>query len=473
MSADGRLAGPDEALSPGAGTRALSLLVAGTGFMQNLDGTVVTPAIPPMAAQFGVPNVDMTIGISAYMIAVGVFIPISGWLTRRFSPRRVFLAAIVIFTLASLVCGLSQSLPAFVAARVVQGIGGALMLPVGRLLVLRDTPKDQLVHAMAILVWPSLIAPVLGPPLGGLIVDWADWRWLFWLNLPLGVLALGVAMAIVPHGGVEPVPRFDFRGFFLCGIGIFAVLFGAEYCGQIGVSALGIGLLAIGGAALVAGVSHLRRAPAPLIGLGAMGKESFRVTVASGAFFRLGTNSITFLVPVMMMSAFGWSGFEAGLLLMAVFAGNLLIKTVTTPTLRRFGFKPVLVSMGLANALLIGALAFARPGVPVWLLAVVLFLSGVARSMQFTSYSTMAFADIDKPEMPDANSLFAVGVQLSMGLGIAVGGIVWRMSQLGVGAGIEAFHVTFAVMGLITALSLIGAVRMPAGIADHVARGRK
>lgn len=280
------------------GNRALALLVAGTFFMENLDATVITPAIPAMAQSFGVAPVDLSAGISAYMLTLGVFIPVSGWIAERFGARRVFAAAILVFTLASVLCGLATGLGSFIAARILQGIGGAMMVPVGRLVVLRQTPKDQLVQAIAVLTWPALVAPVLGPPLGGLMVGHGDWRWIFWLNLPLGAIALIAALRLVPQTAAEWGKSFDWPGFLLTGAAVFCLMLVAEMLSRPDMQlAIAGAALALGPILLALGVRHLNRAANPMLRLSALKIPTFAVTIWGGSLFRMGVSGASARFP--------------------------------------------------------------------------------------------------------------------------------------------------------------------------------
>lgn len=455
-----------QAQAPGAnaglakGQVALPLLVAGTFFMENLDATVITPALPAMATSFGVAPIDLNIGVSAYMLTLGVFIPVSGWVAERYGARAVFASAIALFTLASLFCGLTSSLPAFVAARVLQGIGGAMMVPVGRLVVLRETPKDRLVAVIAMLTWPGLIAPVLGPVLGGLIVSHASWRWLFYLNLPLGALALLVAVVIVPAAAGDRTRVFDWPGFLLTGAALFCLMLGAELLSGQGDWTLAVGVFAGGIALLFAGVRHLRRASQPMITLDSLQIGSFALAIWGGSLFRMGISAVPFLLPLMLQLGLGFSPFEAGLMLMAVFAGNLAMKPMTTWVLRRYGFRRVLIVNGLINAVTIAGIAIPQP---FWLLCVGLFIGGMSRSMQFTAINTLAFADVPQPQMTNANTLFSAAFQLSIGLGVALGATAWRIGEAlsRTVEGTLPFRIAFLLIALTSLIAVAGSLRLP------------
>lgn len=448
--------------SSGAST-AVALLIAGTFFMEVLDGSIITPAIPEIAAGFGVPPVDLNLAVSVYLMTVGVLIPASGWVAERFGPRRVFALAVIVFTVASGLCGLAQTLPTFLGARILQGIGGAMMVPVGRLMVLRATPKDELIHAIAWLTWPALLAPVLGPPLGGLISDQLSWHWIFWINLPLGAVALFLIFRILPNPPPKEMDPFDGTGFVLVGLSVGALLFAAESMGQPHVNAVETAVVAAVGAGLAAlAVRHLRRARAPMLRVDAMRIPTFSATVYGGAFFRMGVSAVPFLVPLMMQRAFHQSAFRAGLIVMAIFIGNVSIKPFTTPILRRFGFRTVLVVNGFLNAAAIGACATFTLDTPLLAIAALLLVGGMTRSMQFTALNTLAFADVEAERMPDANTVFSTATQLSRGVGIALGAIGWRLGDFLAPdeAQLLPFRIAFVVVAAVALLSVIDCWRL-------------
>ncbi len=458
------------------GGAALALLVAGTFFMENLDATVITPAVPHMAASFGVQPVDLNTGVSAYMLTLGIFIPVSGWIAERFGARRVFAFAIALFTLSSLLCGLSQNLPQFIAARILQGMGGVMMVPVGRLVVLRTTPKERLITAIATLTWPALVAPVLGPPLGGLIVDHAVWRWIFYLNIPLGLVALAFALRLVPAGDGHGGRSFDWPGFLLTGGALFLLLSATEFLGRPDIDWLKAAVAVVaGGGLLIAAVYHLRRTPTPMIDLATLRTQTFAVTIWGGSLFRMGVSAVPFLLPLMLQIGFGYDALQSGMMLMAVFAGNLVMKPMTTGALRRFGFRRILVVNGIINAAAIAACAAFSPSLPLWLVCLVLFIGGMSRSMQFTAQNTIAFADIPRKAMTSANTLFSTAFQLAMGLGVALGAVAWRIGEsLAVTGGpAMPFRIAFLIVALVALAAIWDSARLESAAGDHVARGTK
>lgn len=442
----------------------MALLVAGALFMEILDATILAPAIPLIASSFGVEAVDVNLAISAYLVAVAVLIPATGWLADRFGVRRVFLAAIVVFTLASVGCAVSTSLPMLVAMRVVQGVGGAMMVPVGRLAVLRNSAKSDLVRAIALLTWPALAAPVVAPVLGGAIATVGSWRWIFLINIPLGVIGFLLALKLVRGGPVPSAGTLDWAGMLLVGGGIAAGLIALESIRVSGTDWLLVG--ACGTAAIVLLASalwHLLRTPAPLIHLSVLRVRTLRITVAAGSLYRMVITAVPFLLPLMFVLEFGWTPLQAGLVVAALFIGNLTIKPVTTPLMRRFGIRTVLIANGVASVGCFGALALVQPGVPVAVIAAILYLSGALRSIGFTAYNSLAFADVDGDELTHANTLNASVQELAAGLGIAFAALLVSL--------LASYPVTFLVLGGVLAVTLIESVRLPRAAGRHVTGG--
>ncbi len=450
-----------------SGISPAALLVAGAFFMEFLDGTVIATALPDMAKSFGVQAVDLNIGISAYLITLAVLIPASGWIADRFGARKVFTLALAIFTLASVLCGLATSVDQFVAMRVLQGMGGALMVPVGRLAVLRTTPKHLLITAIATLTWPALVAPIIGPPLGGFITSYANWRWIFFINVPLGLIAIVLALRIIPDISKETRRPFDTPGFIATSVAMVSLVCAMEMMGAQQVNTtLTLALVATGVVTLIYALRHFRRARWPMIRLDALQVPTFRVTMYGGSLFRASISAVPFLLPLLFQVGFGMDAFHSGLLVLAVFVGNLTIKPATTPLLRGLGFKKLLLINGALNVLALLACAFLTPQTPVWVIMLVLYLGGVFRSIQFTAISTLAFADVPSPQMSYANTLFSTATQLAVGLGITLGAIGIRIGELcSEMLGLEAlpgisFRLAFVAIALVCLLGMFDTLRL-------------
>ncbi len=431
--------------------------------MEILDGTIIATAAAGMAADLHVRPVDINLAMTSYLITLAVGIPISGWLAERFGARRVFTAAIAIFTLASLLCALSPSLAFLCGARMLQGLGGAMMVPVGRLVVLRDADRKEFLEAVAYLTWPALIAPVVAPALGGLLTTYASWHWIFLINVPLGVIAFVVALRVVPAIRARRVPPPDWWGFLLCGACLAALVIGLDLIGAAptpwSAVVLWLGLAAMSGAWAL---RWFRRARHPLLDLRALRIPTFRAGNDGGALYRLVINAVPFLLPLMFMLGLGWSAFQAGLATMAVFAGNVLIKPATSPLLRRFGFRNVLLLGNAGGAAVLGACALLGPDTPPAVIAAVLFASGVLRSIGFSAYNTLQFADVPRACMAGANTLSSTIAQIATGLGVAVGALILRAAQaiLPAAAPVVSYQWSFAVLGVLMLYPVAEALTM-------------
>lgn len=463
----------EEAPAPISATRLklLAGLVTGSMFMEVLDGNIITTALPEMAKSLGTSPVELNVGVSAYLLSLGVFIPVSGWIADRFGARTIYALAIALFTLTSAFCAAADSMTAFLLLRVLQGASGAMMVPIGRLVVLRLTPKDRLMAAMSNLVWPALIAPVIAPPLGGFITTHFSWHWIFLINLPLGLLALAAAMVLVPNLKEDNRRPFDWRGFIYCSLGTFAILSGLERLStDIGPTAI---CLVLAGLFLVAvALFHFRRTASPMLDLSALRIATFRTAMVGGSVTRMGIGSVPFLLPLLFQIGLGYSAFHSGLMLLIIFAGNLTMKIVTTPILRRFGYRRVLLVNGVLAAFSVAASAAINSNTTWEVMVIILLLNGVTRSMQFTALGTVAFADIEKSQMSDANSLFNTISQVTMAAGITLGALALRLGDsLAVhipdADAVMAYHAAFLMMGLLTFAGLLDCWRLPANAADH------
>lgn len=441
--------------------RGMALLVAGAFFMEILDATIIAPAIPLIADSLGVEPVDVNVAISAYLVTVAVLIPATGWMADRFGVRRVFITAIAVFTIASIGCAASVSLPMLVGMRVLQGIGGAMMVPVGRLAVLRYSDKSDLVRAIALLTWPALAAPVIAPALGGAIATFGSWRWIFLINIPIGIVGFLLALKLI-HAEPTPSARsLDWRGMLLIGLGISAALIALEHIRVSGTDWLSVG---VGGAVaavlLLGAIRHLLRADAPLLQLKVLRVQTLRITVSAGSVYRMVITAVPFLLPLQFQLVFGWSPLASGLMVAALFVGNLTIKPATTPLMRRFGIRWVLLVNGIASVGCFGLLALIRPGMPVVLMVVILYVSGALRSIGFTAYNSLAFADVHGDDLTHGNTLNASVQELAAGLGIAVAALLLSV--------LSSYPYAYLMLGGLLAVTLVETLRLPRDAGSHV-----
>ena len=458
--------------------RAVALLVAGCFFMENLDGTIVSTAAPRMGASLGVSATAIGLVITAYLLTLAVLIPLSGWLTARFGARRVFLAAIALFTLASLACASASNLGELVALRVVQGAGGAMMVPVGRLVAMSGIAKPDIPRIVSYIVWPALLAPVIAPLLGGVITTYSSWRWLFLINIPLGVVAFAVAWRLIEGGPMAGVGALDWLGVVWTSAGLGALTYTGHLLSDTG--GAWQPAAAFGGASivlLVLAVRHLLRAEHPLIGLDALRVQSFRATVSGGSSFWVAVSAVPFLLPLLFQEVFGWTAVRSGALVLFVFVGNIGIKPATTFLFRRFGYRSLLFVSGATLAGTMVGCAFLTAGTPLWLIAALAVASGAARSLGLTGYSTLAFADIPQDRMRDASTLNITANQMAAGLGIAAATVALRAGGpiadglLGRTSPALSYGVAFCLLALGALAAMAEAARLRPGTGDAL-RGR-
>jgi len=400
----------------------MALTVACALFMENLDSTVIATSLPAIANDLHEDPISLKLALTSYLISLAIFIPASGWAADRFGARTIFRAAIVVFTLGSILCGISATLPGLVGARVIQGLGGAMMVPVGRLLLLRSVERSELVNALSYLTVPALLGPMTGPLLGGFITTYFHWRWIFWINVPIG--AIGIILATifvedVKDGAASPL---DMTGFLLCGLGLASLLFGLGGIGrglmawQTAVNLAGFGILALAAYGL-----HARGVAFPLLDLKLLSIKTFRASVTGGSLFRIGIGSIPFLLPLMLQTGFGLNAFHSGSVTFVASVGAMAMKTTAPRILRFFGFRRVLIFNAILSAAFLGCYGFFTPSTPVVVIMSLLLVGGFVRSLEFTSLNAIAYAEIDSAKMSAAVSLASVAQQLSLSLGIAAG----------------------------------------------------
>ena len=436
-----------------------ALIIATALFMENMDGTVISTSLPAIAHDLHEDPIVLKLALTSYMLTLAVFIPASGWVADRFGARTVFCSAIVVFTLGSILCGASSSLPTLIAARVFQGLGGAMMVPVGRLVLLRSVDKSNLVNALAYLTVPALIGPVAGPPLGGFITTYFHWRWIFWINVPIGVIGVALALKYIANLREETVPPFDVKGFALSGLGLLGLISGLSLIGR-GMAPYGLvaAMIAISLALLAAYAAHAKGDEDAILDLKLLEIPTFFAGVAGGLIFRIGLGALPFLLPLLLQIGFGLTPFQSGSLTFATAAGALLMKFTAATALRWFGFRQTLVVNGLISGAFLAACALFTPLTPHWLLFLTLLTGGFFRSLQFTALNAVSYADIDRPAMSRATSFASVSQQMSGAIGVAVAAMCIESIQLGFGDATLAsrdISLAFVLVAIISSLSVL------------------
>ncbi|MGK7865083.1 DHA2 family efflux MFS transporter permease subunit [Falsiroseomonas sp. E2-1-a4] len=452
--------------------RIIAAIVASALFMQNLDSSVVATALPAMARDLDRDPVHLSVAITSYLVALCVFIPVSGWVADRFGPRRVFMWAILVFTGASALVGLSQGLGTLVAARVLQGLGGAMMVPVGRLLLLRRVSKEELLTAMTWLTMPALLGPIFGPPIGGLLTDAVSWRAVFWINIPVGALGLLLVWRFIPEMDPQDPGPLDTRGLILWGLALALLVSGLETIGRdLAPVWVPLTVLSLGLTATVAAVLHSKQAVRPAVDLSLLSIPTFAMPMLSGTLFRIGAGALPFLLPLTLQLVFGLSAAGSGLLTFATALGALAMKPLIRPVLRRFGFRNVLVVNAVLAAAGVAVCALFDPSWPPIAIFLVLAVGGLSRSLQFTSMATMAFADVPQNKLAAATAMTGTIQQFSVALGVVLGsltlsaGMYWQGTTV---PGLVEFQAGFVVAGLVMLAMLPGALRLKRDVAARV-----
>ncbi|UGS42831.1 multidrug transporter subunit MdtD [Pseudocitrobacter corydidari] len=423
-------------------------------FMQALDATILNTALPAIAHSLNRSPLAMQSAIISYTLTVAMLIPVSGWLADRFGTRRIFMIAVTLFTLGSLACALSTSLLELVIFRVIQGIGGAMMMPVARLALLRAYPRSELLPVLNFVTMPGLVGPILGPVLGGVLVTWASWHWIFLINIPIGITGLIYARKYMPNF-TTPKRSFDMSGFLLFGLSLVLFSSGMELFGErIVASWIAFAIIGISILLLLAYIRHARRHPTPLISLSLFKTRTFSVGIAGNLATRLGTGCVPFLMPLMLQVGFGYPALIAGCMMAPTALGSILAKSTVTQVLRWLGYRKTLVGITLFIGVMIAQFSLQSPSMPIWMLILPLFVLGMAMSTQFTSMNTITLADLTDENASSGNSMLAVTQQLSISLGVAISAAVLRVYQGMEGSNtIEQFHYTFITMGGITVVS--------------------
>jgi EmrB/QacA subfamily drug resistance transporter len=406
-------------------SRLLPLIIATALFMENTDSTVISTSLPMIAQSLGTDPIALKLALTSYLVSLAIFIPISGWMADKYGARTIFTTAIGVFMAGSLACAGANSLEWFVIARFIQGAGGAMMVPVGRLVLLRSVQRSEVVQALATLTIPALVGPIVGPPLGGFITTYFDWRWIFFINIPIGVLGIVLATIFVPNVREEDTPPLDFIGFVLSGFGFALLMLGFASGGRHLIPAeISTGCVVIGAICLVLYVFHARRTPYPVLQLRLLKIPTFRISVVGGFLFRVGIGAIPFLLPLMLQVGFGLSPLASGSLTFIAAVGALFMKTMAKRILERTGFRRLLIVNAFIGAGFVAANGFFTPETPHWLIMIVLLVGGCFRSLQFTSLNAIGYAEISNREMSYATSLSSALQQVSLSIGVAFGAFV-------------------------------------------------
>ena len=456
--------------------RFIALIVASAMFMEQLDATILATALPTMARDFGVLAPNMSVALTSYLLSLAVFIPASGKVADKFGARTVFAVAIAIFMLGSALCAQAPNLPLFVAARAFQGLGGAMMMPVGRLVLLRSVERKQLVSAMSWLLVPAMIGPVIGPPVGGFIVTYLDWRWIFYINLPIGFIGLGLVLRFIANTRGEAVGPFDWSGMALSGVALGCLFFGFELASHPELAPLVIGLLAVGFVFGFLYVRHARRTADPILDLSLMRLPSFGTSVVAGALTRVTQGAQPFLLPLMLQLDFGLSAAQSGGVVLATALGSLSMKAFAPRILRRFGFRRSLIVNGVISSCGYACCAAFRPGLPLPAIFAVLMLCGFFMSFQFTAYNTVAYDAVPASRMSSATSFYTTFQQLMLSVGICTAALALEGAMV-----VDAhthpqlgdFSVAFLVVTAVSLLSTVWNLRFAPEAGSEISGHRR
>ncbi|HKT19755.1 MAG TPA: MFS transporter [Stellaceae bacterium] len=410
------------------------LIVACSLFMETLDSTIIATALPTIARSLDEDPLRLNLAITCYLLSLSIFIPLSGWMADRFGARTVFRAAIGVFMLGSIACGLSNTLWEFVFARMLQGMGGAMMSPVGRFVMLRSVEKSELMRAMIIVTTPAMLGPVFGPPLGGFIVTYFSWRWIFFINVPMALLGILLVTLFVENLRENNVRPLDLPGFLLTGVGLSCLVFGFEIAGRGGLPTSVVStMIAVGAICVAIYIWHARRTPFPVIDLNLLKITTFRIGVTGGTLTRMGIGALPFLLPIMLQLGFGYSPITSGLVTFASAAGAMTMRVTATRIIRYFGYRRTLIFNSILTSTTLAINALWRPSTPLLLIFTVLLLGGFFRSLQFSAVNTLGYSDVPPAMMSRATPFASMAQQFSMSLGVGTGAFLLHMTLVAYG----------------------------------------
>lgn len=451
----------------------IAVIVAVALFMEQVNSTIIATALPAIAADLGTTPLQLNVAVTAYLLALAIFIPVSGWMADRFGARNVFRAAIIVFMIGSICCALSNSLPVFVGSRILQGMGGAMMTPVARLIILRTAEKSQLIKAMAFMSIPGLAGPMFGPPLGGLIVTIASWHWIFFVNIPIGLLGIVMVTKYIPDIKVDRVEPFDVIGMLLIGFGLGGAAFGLSLTRNASVPLfVDLALFGAGAMLMTLYVLRLRRVTNPVLDLKLLQLRSVEVSVFGGFMFRIVIGALPFLLPLMFQLGFGMTPLQSGFLLITTTIGVLLVKPWAPYLLRKLGFRRMLLVNGPLVSLTVALFALLAPETSLLLVVPLMIVSGFLRSLQFTTLSAITFADVTPAKMSHATSLLAVSSQLSISTGVAIGAMAVELTMQWHGhmqPTAADFPPAFIAIAIVTACAFFVCLRLPADAGSEIA----
>jgi EmrB/QacA subfamily drug resistance transporter len=449
-------------------------VVACSFFMEQLDSTIITTAIPAMAKSLGVEPVRLSLAITSYILSLAVFIPISGWFADRFGSRRVFCAAIIVFTTGSALSGFATSLWVLVLTRILQGMGGAMLSPVGRLILLRSFPKEDLARAMAYVAIPALIGPTVGPVLGGFITTYFNWRWIFYVNIPVGLIGIALALRYTEDFRATMQSRFDLRGFLIVGIGLATLQFGFE---NVGRHVLPPWVIAVSFcvATVMLGLYwwHAKGHPNPVLDLGLFRIRTFRIGTLAGGVCRTGMNAVPFMLPLLFQLGFGLSPLRSGLLTFASAIGSITVRPMSATLLRLLGFRRLMSTNAIIVAFVMAGFTLLTPATPNWLILLYIMIFGVVRTTQFNTSNMLAYSEIPPSRLSRSTSLGSALQQLSLGFGVSISAALLDavMPRTGLPT-LHDFHIVFVIMAMVPMVAAVGFLPLQAEDGVEVSRHR-